>query len=117
MATRAIDARWNWCLAAGETRAQGARRPDSDYGPHGPSAGHSSGGKPRKKAGSVSKIERSVSLMEPTAPALSEGNDDDVRRFIDVDELIELWPDLWLPPHARQAWSAHLCRLQGIDLA
>lgn len=48
---------------------------------------------------------------------LTEGTEDDVRRFIDIDELIRLWPDLWLPRHVRAAWSSHLGRLRGIDLA
>ena len=48
---------------------------------------------------------------------LTEGTADDVRRFIDVDELIELWSDLWLAPHVRAAWSEHLYRLRGLRLA
>ena len=31
--------------------------------------------------------------------ASSEGTDDDIRRFIDVDQLVDLWDDLWLAPH------------------
>lgn len=37
---------------------------------------------------------------------LREGNDDDVRRFIQVDELLLLWDDLVLPPYVRRAWVA-----------
>jgi hypothetical protein len=48
---------------------------------------------------------------------LSEGTDDDVRRFIDVDDLIDLWGEMWLAPHVRQAWAAHLQRLRGVLLA
>ena len=48
---------------------------------------------------------------------LTEGTVDDVRRFIDVDELIDLWPDLWLAPHVRAAWCEHLYRLRGLRLA
>lgn len=47
---------------------------------------------------------------------LTEGTEDDVRRFIDIDELVRLWPDLWLPPHVRAAWSGHLRKLRGVDL-
>lgn len=36
---------------------------------------------------------------------LSEGTADDVRRFIDVDQLVDLWDDLWLAPHVRHAWA------------
>jgi hypothetical protein len=48
---------------------------------------------------------------------LTEGTEDDVRRFIDIDELLRLWPDLWLSPHVRIAWSIHLQRIRGVDLA
>ncbi len=48
---------------------------------------------------------------------LTEGTADDVRHFIDVDQLIDLWPDLWLAPHVRTAWSEHLYRLRGLRLA
>ena len=48
---------------------------------------------------------------------LTEGTENDVRRFIDVDELVRLWSALWLPPHVRSAWSTHLRRLRGVDLA
>jgi hypothetical protein len=39
---------------------------------------------------------------------LSEGTDDDVRFYIDVDELIDLWPELVLPQHVRSAWCRWL---------
>lgn len=39
---------------------------------------------------------------------LAEGTDEDVRRFIDVNQLVELWPDLVLPRHVRAAWSRWL---------
>jgi hypothetical protein len=47
---------------------------------------------------------------------LTEGTDDDVRRFIDVDELIRLWPRMWLSPHVRTAWCDHIRRLRGVEL-
>jgi hypothetical protein len=47
---------------------------------------------------------------------LTEGSDDDVRRFIELDALIELWRDLFLPEHVRTAWAGHVRRLRGIDL-
>lgn len=37
---------------------------------------------------------------------LREGNDDDVRRYIDVEELCRLWDELVLPSHVRRAWAA-----------
>jgi hypothetical protein len=48
---------------------------------------------------------------------LTEGTEDDVRRFVDINQLIDEWDELWLPPHVRQAWSTHLRRLRGIQLA
>jgi hypothetical protein len=48
---------------------------------------------------------------------MTEGTEDDVRRFVEIDELIDLWNDLWLPPHVRRAWSDHLRRLRGVQLA
>jgi hypothetical protein len=36
---------------------------------------------------------------------LREGNDDDIRRFIDVSELLVLWDELVLPDYVRRAWG------------
>lgn len=36
---------------------------------------------------------------------LREGTEDDVRRFVRVDDLRELWPELILPAHVREAWD------------
>lgn len=36
---------------------------------------------------------------------LREGNDDDVRRYIDVNELHLLWDVLVLPDYVRRAWA------------
>jgi hypothetical protein len=44
---------------------------------------------------------------------LREGAADDVRRFIDVDELLALWDDLYLPAHVRAAWRDWLARHRG----
>ncbi len=45
---------------------------------------------------------------------LREGTAADVRFFIDVDALIDLWPDLYLPPHVHNAWAAWLRRRRGV---
>ena len=37
---------------------------------------------------------------------LREGTVDDVRRFVDPDDLVELFDDLVLPSFVRSAWSA-----------
>ncbi|MHB8463316.1 MAG: hypothetical protein ACYDD7_00580 [Acidimicrobiales bacterium] len=47
---------------------------------------------------------------------MTEGTDEDVRRFIRVDELITLWPDLYLPAYVCQAWSDFLKRTRHVDL-
>lgn len=45
-----------------------------------------------------------------------EGTDDDVRRFIDVDELLAMWPNLFLPGRVRVAWQAWLGRRHSARL-
>jgi hypothetical protein len=45
---------------------------------------------------------------------LREGTADDVRYFIDVDELIEMWDELVLPPAVSRAWIAWLARHRGV---
>jgi hypothetical protein len=47
---------------------------------------------------------------------LREGNDDDVRRFIRVDDLIELWDELVLPRHVRRVWADWLERHRGVSV-
>lgn len=47
---------------------------------------------------------------------LREGIDDDVRHFIDVDDLLALWDDLVLPRHVRQAWAEWYRRHRGLDI-
>jgi hypothetical protein len=39
---------------------------------------------------------------------LCEGLADDIRYYIDADQLAELWDELYLPDHVRQAWSKWL---------
>ena len=36
---------------------------------------------------------------------LREGTEDDVRFYVDADQLLELWDDLVLPPPVRRAWA------------
>jgi hypothetical protein len=48
---------------------------------------------------------------------LAEGTEEDVRRFIDVDELVLLWPRVYLPRHVRRSWAAWLEERRGLDLA
>ena len=39
---------------------------------------------------------------------MTEGAEDDVRRYIDLDHLLEMWPDMWLSPHVRERWDRWL---------
>ena len=48
---------------------------------------------------------------------LREGTDDDVRRYIDVDELLALWDELVLPARVRRAWAEWYRRHRGIAVA
>lgn len=48
---------------------------------------------------------------------LVEGGDQDVREIIDVDELVALWDDLYLPGHVRRAWADWLAERRGIELS
>jgi hypothetical protein len=48
---------------------------------------------------------------------LREGNEDDVRRFIRADELINLWDELVLPRHVCRAWADWLERHRGVSLS
>jgi hypothetical protein len=47
---------------------------------------------------------------------LSEGTAEDVRRFIDVDELIDLWEDLVLPRAVSQAWIDWVAARRAVRL-
>ncbi len=48
---------------------------------------------------------------------LREGNEDDIRRFIQADELIDLWDELVLPRNVRHAWAEWLERHRGVSLS
>jgi hypothetical protein len=41
---------------------------------------------------------------------LAEGTLDDVRRYVELEQLVDLWPELVLPRHVRRAWAAWLAR-------
>lgn len=47
---------------------------------------------------------------------LCEGTADDVRRFIRLGDLVDLWDELYLPEHVRRVWSTVLADQRGIDL-
>ena len=37
---------------------------------------------------------------------LTEGNEDDVRFYIRLDKLLEMWETIWLSQHVVEAWEA-----------
>ncbi len=41
---------------------------------------------------------------------MTEGLEDDVRFYIDIDVLLDVWDELWLSPHVRDAWYVWLRR-------
>ena len=47
---------------------------------------------------------------------MTEGTAEDVRRFIDVDVVIELWHDLMLPRAVSKAWSDWLAINRAVTL-
>ncbi len=44
---------------------------------------------------------------------LREGTEDDVRFYVDADQLLELWDELVLPPAVRQRWAGWIARHRG----
>ena len=50
-------------------------------------------------------LDSRVDRLRVYEQVLREGTDDDVRRFIDVDQLLGLWDELVLPAHVRAAWA------------
>lgn len=47
---------------------------------------------------------------------LREGTLDDLRRYIDVDQLVGLWDELFLPAPVRRAWARLLNEQRGLNL-
>jgi hypothetical protein len=47
---------------------------------------------------------------------LREGTEDDVRFFIDVDQLHELWGELVLSPSVRRAWASWFRSRRSVEL-
>lgn len=48
---------------------------------------------------------------------LVEGVEQDVREIIDVEELVALWGELYLPDHVRRAWADWLGERLGVELS
>ena len=52
-------------------------------------------------------------LRAAYARVMTEGLDDDVRLYIDLDTLVDVWDELWLSPHVSEAWGDWL-RARGL---
>ena len=50
-----------------------------------------------------------------TSRLLQEGTEQDVRRFVRAEDLLELWDELVLPAHVRAAWSDWISRHRAGD--
>jgi hypothetical protein len=44
---------------------------------------------------------------------LREGTEDDVRYYVDAEQLLELWEELALPITVHQAWARWIARRRG----
>ncbi len=53
-------------------------------------------------------LDNRKSLRSCYAQVMTEGLDDDVRFYIDLDVLLDVWDELWLSPHVREAWTVWL---------
>lgn len=47
---------------------------------------------------------------------LQEGNVEHVRQFVDVDELLAMWDDLFLPANVEAAWADYFERIRGVKV-
>lgn len=45
---------------------------------------------------------------------LREGDNDDVRRFIDVEQLLDMWDELFVPRRVRAAWAEWFLVRRGL---
>ena len=61
-------------------------------------------------------LEQRADRIRVYEQVLREGTEDDVRLYIDVDELVELFYELVLPPTVRRAWAGWLLRHRGLVL-
>jgi len=65
----------------------------------------------------VYDLARRLDRLRVYEQVLSEGNEDDICRFIDVDELLELWEELVLPRRVRRAWAEWYRQHRGIQVS
>ncbi len=48
---------------------------------------------------------------------LREGRAEDIRRYIDPDELIRMWDEIVVPDQVRAAWADYFRFRRGLDMA
>ncbi|MYB03883.1 MAG: hypothetical protein F4Y13_06765 [Acidimicrobiaceae bacterium] len=53
-------------------------------------------------------LDNRKSLRACYEQVMTEGLDDDMRFYIDLDVVLEVWDELWLSPHVRDASTAWL---------
>lgn len=39
---------------------------------------------------------------------MTEGTEDDIRAYIDIDVLLDMWDTMWLATHVREQWTEFL---------
>lgn len=47
---------------------------------------------------------------------LQQGNENYVREFIDTDELLEIWDEIFLPAHVEAPWADYFERVRGVKV-
>jgi hypothetical protein len=65
---------------------------------------YASGQGPARRFDMTNEVER-IELYEIV---LTDGTAEDVCRYVNREELLRLWPRLWLPPHVRRVWEPRL---------
>ena len=63
----------------------------------------------RKRTYDLSKHRDRIRVYEQV---LREGTEEDVKRFIRVDDLLNLWDELLLPTYVRETWEPRIARFR-----
>ena len=91
-----------WLAASGlAARRPGRVARPADRGGAVPLGVYASGQGPARRFDMTNEAER----IEMYEIVLTDGTAEDVCTYINHQELLRLWPRLWLPPHVRQVWE------------
>ncbi len=71
---------------------------------HLPLSVHSSGAGPAEEFDFADAADRRAAYQI----VLTSGDASEAARLLNADELLRLWPTLWLPDHVRRAWEPYL---------